>query len=321
MASGPDERYWRGITVGSLEPALRKEVMDVASELGREGAVTEKTSLHFLLRLYQAEKAKEKGREEALRKAECLIPRISALIHEAHAKEMERKRAEGGKKPFHWGEPAEMPLSSRAISLLESVGITDRRTMAHIVDLLGEGILEERVELIHSSHLGQTASKALFGHKPDLLVEGDEGGFARSLEDMEAKKQMVDNRYSELGMDGPVYINYPEILVDSFHEVARIMEIRPSQGEPAPAEDGKRRKLRVSPIGPDEFIKVLRAMGFEIKSNGPHRVLSHEDGRVSVVQSAHGPNKEFGAGLIRMKLRESGITVEDFQKKRTELGV
>ncbi len=313
----------RRMRFGTIEPGLQDQVKEVALELGHEGAISSRTSLHFLLRLYNEEKAREKGRKEALRKAEDLILRLSSLHYEAHEREMERKRREGGRQPPPWKEASEMPISKKALDLFASIGITDEKAMAHVLDFLGERKLEERVETILSSSLPEIAVKGLFGRKPELLLIADDRGFTMEIEAMEAKKTMIDNRYAELGMAEPIYMSYPEILAESYHEVARIMDLKPveERAEPAPAEEERRQKFRISPIHPDDFIKVLRGLGFEQKGGGSHRVLSHKDGRVSVVQSAHGPSKQFGAGLIRMKLRESGIPLEAFQKKREEMGL
>lgn len=314
------EGILRRITFRSLEPRLRDEAEQAAHGLGYESSISGETSLHLLLELYRAEKAKEKGRKEALEKAGDLIMRISSLHYEAHEREMRRKRESG--RPHAWGEPVEMPISKKAKEIFQSLGITDERVMAHIIDFLGEKKLEERAELISASHLDDRTVKAVFGGKPELLLDPDDAGFIAAVEGIEAKKSIIDNRYAELGMIEPVYLKYPEILTESYHEVARIMELRPeNRPEPAPLEEERRQKVKVAPIRPDDFIKVLRGLGFELKSSGPHRVLAHEDGRVSVVQSGHGSNKEFGAGLIRMKLRESGIAVEEFERKRREMGL
>ncbi len=311
------------IRFGMIEPDLRERVLEVALSLGHEGTVSAETDLQFLLRLYMAESAKEKGRKRALKKASDLIMRLSSLHYEAHEREMERKRRERKDRPFPAAAPAEMPISKKAMDLFASIGITDQRAMAHVLDFLGEKKLEGRVELVLSSALPSSAAKGVFGAKPELLLKVDDREFAMELEAMEAKREIIDHRYADVGMGEPIYLRYPEILAESYHEVARIMDLKPveEKAEPAPAEEEKRQKFRVNPIHPNDFIKVLRGLGFELKSSGPHRVLAHEDGRVSVVQSAHGANREFGPGLIRMKLRESGITVEEFQRKREELGV
>ncbi len=312
----------RKIRFGAIDPELRDEVREVAAQLGYESAIRAESDLHFLLKLYEAEKAKEKGRKDALKKAEELILRLSSLHHEAYVKEMERKRSQKKEKPFRWGDAAGMPISKKALDLFASIGITNERTMAHVLDFLGERKLEDRVDLILSSALPESVVKGLFGHRPELLLKAEDSDFIAEIETMEAKKGIVDNRYAQLGMAEPVYIVYPEILAESYHEVARIMQLEPAErAEPAPADEEKKRKLRVNPIHPDDFIKVLRGLGFELKSSGPHRVLSHPDGRVCVVQSAHGSNRQFGAGLIRMKLRDSDIPVEDFENKRKEIGL
>lgn len=316
------ERALKKMRIGSLDPRTREEVVGLVRELGYESAVSGSTSLHLLLRLYKAGREKEKGRRKALEKAEEMIMRLSSLHYEAHEREMRRKREERKGRPRAWGEPVEMPISRKAKEIFESLGISDERVMAHVIDFLGEKKLEDRAETVSASKLDERTIKAVFGGNPELLLRPDDSDFVSELEGMEAKKSIIDNRYAELGMSEPVYLRYPEILTESYHEVARIMELHPvERPEPAALEEERRQKLRVAPIRPDDFIKVLRGLGFELKSSGPHRVLAHEDGRVSVVQSGHGANKEFGAGLIRMKLRESGISVEEFERKRGEMGL
>jgi predicted RNA binding protein YcfA (HicA-like mRNA interferase family) len=322
MDLGQNAGILKKIKFGSLEPALQGEIIELADSIGYETTITAESDLGFLLRIYNAERAKEKRSAAMLKKAEELIMRLSSLHFQAHAHEMERKRKEKKTAAVQW-KGGEITVSARAKELLESVGISDERVMERIVEFLGEKGVEGRVEAIHATNLGDGLVKKLFAHHPELLLKGNEREFISQMEMMEVKKEIVDNRYREIGQTEQIYIRYPEILLEDFHEISRIMSIEPPPEArmPAALAEQKKGKTIVARMDPDDFIKVLRRMGFELKTNGPHRVLSHPDGKMAVVQSGHGRASEFGPGLIRMKLREIGIRVEEFERVRKEVGV
>ncbi|MFN7991058.1 MAG: type II toxin-antitoxin system HicA family toxin [Candidatus Micrarchaeia archaeon] len=316
------EPILRRMRLGALEPGLRREVVDVAIELGHESAITSDTKLHFLLKIYLSEKAREKGREESLRKAEDLIMRLSSLHYEAHRQEMERRKSQRKSAPVRWSG-SEIPISGRTKELLESIGITDEKAMAGIVEVIGDEKVAERVGLVHISDLGADLTKKLFSAKPEMMLTARDDDFIMAIETLETKRSMIDSALPAAPPVEPLYHRIPEVMFEDYHDLATLLDLKPPEQQPEPAvlEEEKKQKLRVSPITPDDFIKVLRGFGFAMKSGGPHRVLTNDEGMVAVVQSGHGSNKEFGPGLVRMKVRDIGLSIEDFEKKRKELGL
>jgi len=69
-------------------------------------------------------------------------------------------------------------------------------------------------------------------------------------------------------------------------------------------------KLR--PAKPEEIRKVLHKLGFEpIRQSGSHAVYRHPDGRWTTVP-IH-PGKEVAKGTLRKIIKDTGITVEEFE--------
>ncbi|HIE55772.1 MAG TPA: hypothetical protein EYP90_11435, partial [Chromatiaceae bacterium] len=73
----------RRIRLRELKPELREEVLVLAREMHYERTVKASSSLSFLFRLYQEEKAKKRRSRKLLKKAEHLILKVAGLHHDS----------------------------------------------------------------------------------------------------------------------------------------------------------------------------------------------------------------------------------------------
>src|SRR4030095_9640423 len=270
--------------VGQLQPKIQQEVFELTASLGHESTITSESCVDSLFRLFQSEEAKKDRKK--LKKAEQLILAISAALNwEVQQREMDRKKS--GTMPKVWTGTG-ISVSKRTKELCESVGIYDEKAMEDIVGTIGDAKVEHRVEIVLSSVLGEFLEKRLIGERPQIMLAHDDEQFSLAIETLEIKKHLVDDWCKSKGLepDHATYNYIPEMLFEDYKEIGRLLELKPPETEPL-SESESRRKLVVNRIHPDDFIKVLKKLGFELKSSGPHRVLSHQDGRVSVVQSAH----------------------------------
>jgi len=70
---------------------------------------------------------------------------------------------------------------------------------------------------------------------------------------------------------------------------------------------------KISPVKPDELIRVLEKPGFEkIRQSGSHVIFKHADGRWTTVPVHKG--KDVAIGTFRKILKDAEITYEDFRK-------
>jgi predicted RNA binding protein YcfA (HicA-like mRNA interferase family) len=70
---------------------------------------------------------------------------------------------------------------------------------------------------------------------------------------------------------------------------------------------------KISPVKPDELIRVLEKLGFEkIRQSGSHVIFKHADGRWTTVPVHKG--KDVAIGTFRKILKDAEITYEDFRK-------
>ncbi|MEW6722819.1 MAG: type II toxin-antitoxin system HicA family toxin [Candidatus Micrarchaeota archaeon] len=302
---------------------LAAEVAQLAGLLGYEGAASGRNALHLLYRFYQEEKAREESGAERLKKAEEMILRLSSLHYEEQRKEMERKRA-GGTARFKWRGSGGIPAGKKAKELLASIGITDEHAASFIAETIGEAKIEERVELVGASMLGGELVKKVFALKPELMLAPTDGAFLESIDAIERKKGIIDiwSDGREIAPADAIYNHLPDILFEDYHEISRLLELKPPESHPSTEkEDDLKLKLSGRKISPDDFVKVLKRLGFQAaREDQPHRVYKHPDGRVAVVQK-YGAGEEFGPGLIKMKLRDFSIDPSEFERARQELKV
>ncbi|OPX23759.1 MAG: hypothetical protein B1H03_00615 [Planctomycetales bacterium 4484_113] len=70
---------------------------------------------------------------------------------------------------------------------------------------------------------------------------------------------------------------------------------------------------KLSPAKPHEVQKALEKLGFAlIRQSGSHAVYRHRDGRWTTVPIHRG--KDVGKGSLRRIVKDSGISVEEFNK-------
>ena len=316
------EPLLKKIRIDQLEPALQKEIYDFATLMGKENTITSSSNLNFLYKIYQSERLKEKRDLKRLKKAEKLILKLAGLRHRIVQRSGEPKEEEEGKRISGIYGRIETPVSKRMIDLFETIGIKDVSIMAQAIELMGEINAEERIELIHSTNLGEILLKKLFGLKPEMFLDPMDDDFIANLEILERKKDIVDNWAKARGKPEPPYVKNPEILFEDFHEITRVLELSPVEvAAPVPAKL-EEIKYRGKPMVPEDFMKVIMAMGFSPVRDAKHgTVLSNPAGRIIGVQKAHKKQEMLNTSTIKKKLVEAGVNLNSFEKQRRELGL
>jgi len=70
---------------------------------------------------------------------------------------------------------------------------------------------------------------------------------------------------------------------------------------------------KLTPVKPDELIKVIEKLGFKkIRQSGSHAIFFHSDGRWTTVPIHKG--KDVAKGTLRKILKDLGISYEEFRK-------
>ena len=301
------------IKIGSLEPALQEEVFQLAREMEYESAIKSSSNLHFLFKIYQAEKVKRRRSEKLLKKAENLILRLATLHQGLIEREVKEKKEKKPRLPAG----VQITISQRMRTLFHSIGIDDEKVMVQAIELLGDKKIESRIDLIHASRLGDELVKKLFGMFPDMLLLPDDDAFIVELETLENKRDMLD---SWSRTEGPLpkaadYRETPDILLDDYQDIVRILRTR----IPKPSEETLP-EYRGKPMHPEDFEKVIMALGFSFVRRAKHgNMYRNEQGVMMAVQIAHKKQMMLNAGTIKKKLQESGISLNEFEKARRGL--
>lgn len=322
MEFEPKASLIRKVRLGQLEPELQKELLEFASEIGYESTVKTSGRLDFLWKFYQAEKVKERRSKKMLKKAENLILRLESLRHEAQSRELERQEREKGKE--RWRVPSAavavpITVSERMRKIFESIGIEDEKTMAAAIELLGEPRVETRVELIHASEVGGELAKKVFSSVPERLLVADDDQFLADLSAAESKKEIIDSWGRERGLplSEAAYQKEPSLLFEEYHEIARLLELKTPESLPTPAEEGP--KYRGKPMEPDDFGKVVMALGFSFVRKARHGDMLRDDrGNIIMIGKPH-QGGLLGAFAIKKKLEEAGVDLKEFEEKRMEM--
>jgi len=323
MEMGDKENDLRKLKLEQLEPALRREILEFAATMGYEATITSSSSMHFVFELYQAERAKEKKSRESLEKAEDLILRLSSLHHDIIKREDERRRDERKKKlpPSLPSRGGPLPVSKKTRDLLGSIGIEDEGVIEQAVGLFGDAKVEERVELAKASNLGEELLKKVFGAHPETILIPKEDDFASELDSMEIKRAIIDDWAEAREILPPPWADYertPGILLDTYHDISRLLALEVPEEVEEPAESGIR--YMGKPMDPDDFLKVALAMGFEIAREAKHgTLLKNADGDIMCVQKGHRKQQELNASTIKKKLNEARVDLDRFEEKRREM--
>jgi hypothetical protein len=215
------------VKIAQLEPELLQGVLELAQEHGYEVTVTSLSDLHFLFRIYQAEKAKEE-RSLQLKKAEDLILRLAGLYslhHEAErrqAKERADSDAEHRRKPRTGLAEEDITVGKRMRGLFAGIGIREEGDVQRAIAMLGEAKAEERVGIILKSSLGDELVKAFFAENPDTVWLMPDERFLDELNAMEAKKGIIDAWSGSRNEPPPLWADYrksPSVLLVDFEVV------------------------------------------------------------------------------------------------------
>jgi hypothetical protein len=323
MEPGDYAPILKKIKVGMLEPGLQHEIAELAAEMGYEATITASSNLHFLFKIYQAEKARAGASAEALKKAEDMILRLSSLHHAIIQREEQRRKTERKRKaPLNLIEGG-LLVSKKTRELLLSIGIEDESTVIKAEELFGEKLVGDRVELVLASTLGKEVVKKVFARYPETVLIPKEDDFISELEAMENKKAVLDGWAKSNERPLPVWADYdetPGILIDTYEDITRQLGIPlPKQ---APEKIEKERSYQSRPMDPDDFKKVVKALGFQELRETTHGTLMRDGGgNTMCIQKAHRGQMELSAPTLKKKIKESGIDPEEFEGKRRELGL
>jgi len=321
MEPGDYAPILKKIRVSMLEPQLQREITELVAEMGYETTITASSNLHFLFKIYQAEKAKEKRSVKALKKAEDMILRLSSLHYSITQREEQRRKEERKKRiPLTLIEGG-LSVSKRTRELLKSIGIEDEDVIIKAEGLFGEKKVGERVDLVLSTTLGGELVKNIFAQYPETILIPREDDFISELDAMENKKSVLDGWANSGDAPLPSWADYnqtPGILIDTYEDITRQLKI------PIPARAPEKIEKEIiyhgKPMHPDDFMKVVRAMGFAELRDATHGTLLRDgSGNIMCVAKAHRKQMELNASTIKKKLRESGVDLGEFEKKRREL--
>ncbi|MDD5172338.1 MAG: hypothetical protein PHF60_04870 [Candidatus ainarchaeum sp.] len=321
------EPLLKKIKIGELDPELRHEVLELATEMGHETTITSSSRADVLLRLYRAEKAKEKKSQKRLKKAEKLILAVSSLQFnrsQAVAREEEKK----GKARIPGAAiEAMFPVNTAMKRLFESIGITDEKAIISVVEALGEEKTKERIELVQSMRLEEDLLKKVMPLRWTVLQEANDGAFLQSLERVEIKKDIIDawaKANNRLPVEEANYNKNPGVLWEDFQTISRMLDIKPPE-EPwiKPPETSKREEIRYrgKPMDPEDFIKVVMSLGFAVIREAKHGVLLGQGDAIMSVQRGHRRQEQLTTGTIKKKLTEAGVDLDEFEKARRGLGL
>jgi hypothetical protein len=309
------------IRLEMLEPDLQREITELAAEMGYEATIASSSSLHFLYKIYQTEKARGERSAKALKKAEDMILRLSSLHHAITQRE-EQRRKEGRKMkiPLTLIEGG-LSVSKKTRELLNSIGIEDENAIIKAEELFGEKKIEERVGLVQSTTLGKELVKKAFAAYPETILIPNEDDFISELDAMENKKAILDGWAKSGERPLPAWADYnqtPGILIDTYEDITRQLEI--PMPAAAPLKIGKEITYRGRPMDPDDFMKVVKAMGFvEVREANHGTLLRDAKSNIMCVQKAHRKQMELNPSTIKKKLQESSVDLDEFERTRREL--
>ncbi len=256
------------IKIGQLDPELLTSVMELAEEHGYEVTITASSDLHFLFRIYQAERVKQKRNLKRLKKAENLILRLAGLsLHHDAERAQERSRREEKRPPFgHATMEEDMRLSARLRELFSSIGITDEKEIRETVMFLGEAKAEERVRAAAASPIGPELVKALFAEQPEALRTPKDADYDYQIKAMDHKKGLIDAWAEESGETVPVWADYsrsPGALLVDYAELSK--------------------GLGLSGAGEKTLGAAIASLGFTLAEKGGALVLEGADGYSSTI--------------------------------------
>jgi hypothetical protein len=317
MESIPDAL--RRIRLEDLDPQLQREIRDFADSMGHEMTVRERGDLRFILKLYQQEKRKGHADRRRLEEAENIIMKLSSFRSQTLRREAVRRKEEQSKRARFRVMDGALTYSKRAEELLNSIGITDRNVIQQAEELLGDSGIEERVDLVKSVDIPQDILLRLFSEFQQLILIPNDEDFVYELEAIETKRDIIDTWSGANMVPPPVWADYgrtPGILLDDYHDISRLLGLEEPEVEEGPE---LMVEYRGKPMDPEDFMKVVLAMGFSRIREAKHGTLIRRGDFVMCVQKAHRKQMQLNPSTQKKKLQESGVDLNEFERKRREL--
>ncbi len=282
------------IKVSQLAPDLLTSVMELAEEHGYEVTITASSDLHFLFKIYQAEKVKQKRDLKKLKKAENLILRLAGLysLHHESEKAQERSRREE-KKPSFGRAPIEeeMRISRKMLELFASIGVTDEKEVQETIGFLGEAKATERVLAARGSGVGEDIVKAVFSENPETLRIPKDRDFDSRVKAIGHKKGIIDAWKEETDSEPPVWADYqqsPGALLVDYGELCKGLGL-----------GGK---------GAGSLGEAISELGFSFAEKAGALIVEGSDGTISTISDPK--SGEFAPDPLRRILRRAKILRE-----------
>jgi predicted RNA binding protein YcfA (HicA-like mRNA interferase family) len=301
----------RRIKISSLEPALQEEVFQFAREMEYESAIKSSSNLHFLFKIYQAEKVKRRRSEKLLRKAEDLILRL-ATLHQGRVGREAKKKKE--KKKLRIPAEVSITISEKMRTLFQSIGIDDEKVMVQTVEILGEEATLHRIDLIHLTGLGDELMKKLFGMFPHILLEPKEDDFLLELDTFENKKAIIDGWMESHGRlpSAADYRKRPDVLFEDYHKISKLLDIEEKPEE----EEAPKKEVKYRPraMRNRDMWRVLEELGYQLKRQKKEMTFEGPEGKTLTISNPH--DGEYDPITIRRIIRDMGIKPAEFEKAR-----
>ncbi len=308
------------VKIRQLDPIIQSEAIEVAKEFGIEKAIKSNSTLHFLYQNCCKQEAKEKKSRERLQKAKNIILSLAALSEAVTHRETKRRKQEQKRKRTFRLVDSELKASKKTIELLKSIGIDDEKIAGQAEAMFGVDSIETRVEFIEYLDLDTETKKKLFGSWPNILLIPDEDEFIAELESIGTKKNMITTWSKANEKPLPVWADFkifPGILLDEYHDIARLLDLE--EQEQVEELNKKETKYRGKPMYPNDFTKVVEALGFEKMRESNHGTLFRRGDKIMCIQRSHKAQTQLNRSVLKAKLVESGVELDKFEEKRREL--
>ncbi len=315
-----DIEVLKKVKIRQLDPIIQSEAIDVAKELGLERSIKADSTLHFLYQNCCKQEAKEKKSRERLERAKNIILSIGALSEAITHRETKRRRQEQKRKRTFRLVDSELKASKKTIELLRSIGIDDEKIAGRAEAMFGVEDVEHRVELVGALNLDEKTRMKLFGRWPETFLIPDEEDFFSELESIGTKKNMITTWAKTNDRPPPIWADFrefPGILLDEYHDIARLLDLE-EQEQP---EKGKKKevKYRGKPMYPNDFMKVVEALGFVKVREANHGTLMRRGDNIMCIQKSHRAQAQLNRSVVKAKLVESEVDLDKFEEKRREL--
>ncbi len=316
----PDDSilFLKKIRIEQLTPKLKDEVVEFAKDVGFEKTDVAVNKIDFIYKVFKKQQRTAYEDQKRLKKAEKLIMKLNTLHQRIMNQERTRRKDESKRKVKLKLIEGGMSISKKTRDLLGSIGITDESIMSQAEELFGLENIKERVEFVEMMTADSDVVKKLFSMYPETILIPDMGDFISELEAIDTKKEMIDGWSNLRGSNLPPWADFdtsPGILLDSFHDIERLLELK----LPEPVEEKKEVKYRGKPMNPRDFIKVVEALGFEAVRETKHGLLMRRGDSILCVQRSHRAQAQLNRSVVKIKLTEAGVDLDRFENTRKGL--